>query len=268
MIYFLSIIFIIFFNLTPIIWCFILSITKESDILNSIIPKNPTFYNYLMFFNSTTKEHEIIIRGLKNSIFISFITLLITIPLVIITSYAFYKYKFNKFLLNLILATIAIPVFTTIIPIYTIFKNLDLLDNMFFTSIIYTSSFLPLNILIALNYFKTLPEQLWEAAQIDGFNEINFFFKIILPLSKPIILTTSLITFLMTWKQYIIPLILLTSYKKKLLTMVISEFISRDIANYSILATTGIIAIIPPIFIAIFFRKFLISGFSNSGNKF
>lgn len=272
LIYYLTVILIIIFSLGPIVWCFILSITPEGDLLKqgtNLIPNTIIWDNYKQIFDLSSQEHQTTFIGLSNSIKIAAITLAIGVPITIITGYALsiYDFRGKNIFVNLLLLTIVIPVFTTIIPVYNIFRNMNLLDSMFWTSVIYVSSALPLNTWIMMNYFKQMPKELWQAAAMDGFNRRQIFFKIILPLSIPTILTTSLIIFLMAWKQYIIPIILLSSYENRTMTMVMSEFMTRDMIKYGMISACGIIAIIPPAIAAMVFRKFLISNLTSGTIK-
>ncbi|WP_304206275.1 carbohydrate ABC transporter permease [Peptostreptococcus russellii] len=272
LIYYLTVILIIIFSLGPIVWCFILSITPEGDLLKqgtNLIPNTIIWDNYKQIFDLSSQEHQTTFIGLSNSIKIAAITLAIGVPITVITGYALsiYDFRGKNIFVNLLLLTIVIPVFTTIIPVYNIFRNMNLLDSMFWTSVIYVSSALPLNTWIMMNYFKQMPKELWQAAAMDGFNRRQIFFKIILPLSIPTILTTSLIIFLMAWKQYIIPIILLSSYENRTMTMVMSEFMTRDMIKYGMISACGIIAIIPPAIAAMVFRKFLISNLTSGTIK-
>lgn len=272
LIYYLTVILIIIFSLGPIVWCFILSITPEGDLLKqgtNLIPNTIIWDNYKQIFDLSSQEHQTTFIGLSNSIKIAAITLAIGVPITVITGYALsiYDFRGKNIFVNLLLLTIVIPVFTTIIPVYNIFRNMNLLDSMFWTSVIYVSSALPLNTWIMMNYFKQMPKELWQAAAMDGFNRRQIFLKIILPLSIPTILTTSLIIFLMAWKQYIIPIILLSSYENRTMTMVMSEFMTRDMIKYGLISACGIIAIIPPAIAAMVFRKFLISNLTSGTIK-
>ena len=264
-IYYITVFFIILFSVGPIFWCFLISITPEGDLLKNntrLLPETITFINYKNLFSIGSKESETLLNGLSNSMYLSFVTVLIGMPLSVITGYALarYKFKYKNLIIGFILLTIVIPVFTTIIPIYSFFMEHSMLDSMFWTSVIFISAFIPLNIWIIMNYFRELPEDLWEAAAIEGANERQLFFQIALPLAMPIVLTSSLIIFLMSWKQYIIPMLLLSSHNNKVLTLIMSEFMTRDAVNYSVIAMSGIIVIIPPLLASMVFRKYLVSG--------
>lgn len=270
--YYFFVLLIFIFSFGPILWCFIISITPESEMLKAnsgFLPDSLVFDNYIDLFNSSSNTHEAAFNGLFNSLKYASLTLLLGIPLSTITAYGLsrYEFKLKKLFLNSLLLTIVIPAFTTIIPIYGMFINLGLLDNIPMTTIIYISAFLPLNTWIMMNYIKELPKELWQAAEIDGFSETQIFFKIVLPLISPILITCTLIMFLMAWKQYMIPMILISSYNHKPITMIMSEFMTRYAIEYGTIATIGILAIIPPAIAAILFRKFLISGLTSGSLK-
>ena len=266
-VYYLAVAAILVFYLGPILWCLVISLTPEHSLLKAgapLIPQELSFANYQELFNPGTNAHRVAFTGLVGSIKIAALTLVLGVPMAVGTGYVLATREFfgKKLFVHLILLTIVIPVFTTIIPIYNLFRQLDLLDSMFWTAVIYISSVLPLNIWIAMNYFKQLPRELWQAAAIDGFTQSQTFFKVILPISAPVVLTNTLIILLMAWKQYVVPVILLASVHNKTITMVLSEFMTRDSMQYGMISAVGIIAIIPPALAAIVFRKFLLSNLS------
>lgn len=264
----IGVFFLIIFALGPIIWCFIISLTPEHEMLKSgenIMPSKIVSSNYEKVLNINEKEGKVIANGMKNALKISIITIIIGIPITFVTGYVFarYDFRFKKALQFILYLTIIIPVFTTIIPIYNIFVKMNLLDSMAATAVIYISSFLPINVSIVMNYIKELPEELFEAAKVDGFSDFEIFYKIVLPISRPIIITITLIFFLSAWKQYIIPTILLTSYDNRVITKVMGEFMTRDGINYGLIAASGILAIIPPAVFAAVFRKYIINGLTG-----
>ena len=269
--YWLAVVLTFIFSIGPILWTLIISFTPENNMLQpgSIIPSNLILDNYAALLDSSSKISTVVLNGLGNSLYVSALTLVIGLPLAILAGYALAKLQFKgkSFIIGGILLTIPIPVFATIIPVYSLFRDMDLLNSMFWTAIIYCSSFLPLNIWIIMNYMKNIPDEIMQAAQIDGLSERQTFFRIILPMSQPIVLTSALIMFLMSWKQYIIPMILISSPQNKMLTMIMSEFMTRDAIQYGNIAAAGMIAIIPPAIVAIVFRKFLIDGMTSSGIK-
>lgn len=268
---FITLLFLIF-TLGPIIWCFIISISPEKEMFSSsvnLLPQHPTFDNYRMLLDFNSRQSEIFMRGLFNSIEAVFITLLIGIPVCLMAAYALsrFDFKFKAFIRTSLLITIVIPVFTTIIPLYDMFSKAGFLDNSFWLSIVYVSSFLPMITWILSNYMNTIPRELDEAAFLDGCGRVGVFFKIILPNSYPIIFAVILMIFLLTWSQYQIPMILASSLQTKPLSMIVAEFTNRDMTQYGITAAAGILALLPPTVVAVIFRKSLILGMAQGSVK-
>jgi len=268
---FITLLFLIF-TLGPIIWCFIISVSPEKEMFSSsvnLLPQHPTFENYRMLLDFNSRQSEIFMRGLFNSIEAVFITLLIGIPVCLMAAYALsrFDFKFKAFIRTSLLITIVIPVFTTIIPLYDMFSKAGFLDNSFWLSIVYVSSFLPMITWILSNYMNTIPRELDEAAFLDGCGRVGVFFKIILPNSYPIIFAVILMIFLLTWSQYQIPMILASSLQTKPLSMIVAEFTNRDMTQYGITAAAGILALLPPTVVAVIFRKSLILGMAQGSVK-
>ena len=260
------------FALVPILWTFVLSITPEVEITKNtsqIITSHPILENYLELFNPQSEAFKTIIPAILNSVKMASLSILIGLPIATITAYSFYRYKFigKKILFFLIIITMVIPVFTTIIPIYAFFARNSMLNNFFWTAIIYVSAFIPLTTWMIYSYLKSLPYEVIEAAMMDGASEIRVFFETILPMSRPILITGVLITFLMSWSQYQIPMLLTTTQNKKVITLVMQDFQGRYTIKYGLIAASGILTIIPPAIIAIYFRKFLVSGVTSGAMK-
>ncbi|MCH4167131.1 MAG: carbohydrate ABC transporter permease [Megasphaera sp.] len=271
--YYGAVIVMILFIAGPILWNILISLTPEAELMkphSNLLPASFDTINYVRLFNSTAREHTIMLNALTNSILAAAATLALALPITIAAGYALARYDFpgKQIVENLIFFTIVIPVSSTIIPIYAVYRELNLLDNLYWTAVIYTSSVIPFAVWITTNYFKQLPKELWQAAALDGFTERQIFMRIILPLSHPAIITTVLIIFLMTWQQFMVPSILLASFDNRVITMSLSSFMTKDTIQYTLIAACGIIAIIPPALLAVWFRKYLISGLTAGSVKF
>lgn len=257
--------------LGPFIWAFILSITPEHAMLaktTSLLPEAITWKNYIELFGGSRKG-QLLFTGIQNSLKAVGMTLLVGIPICLMSAYTLSRMEFKgrKLIRNLLLITMVIPVMATIIPLFRIFVARQLLDNVFWLSVVYVSSYLPMITWLMSNYFSTIPKELEEAAVIDGCGKLATFMKIILPISYPIILSAALIMFLNTWNQFQIPLILASSIETKPVAIVVSEFMTKDSIQYGLTAAAGILAVIPPAVTALIFRKFLISGMMRGSVK-
>ena len=268
---FALLIFLIFY-LGPFIWTFIISITPDSMVLEkslNFLPESTTFKNYLLLFDISSRQGKLLFSGMRNAIYASFVTIVLCIPIALLSAYALSRFKFfgKDFIKNSLLITMAIPVMATIIPIYKMFMQLRLLNNMYALSLVYVTSYLPVIVWLMSNYFSSIPRDLDEAAMVDGCTKLKALIHVVLPLSYPIIASAVLIIFLSTWSQFQIPLILASNTDTKPIAIITSEFITKDTVHYGLTAAAGILAIIPPALLALVFRKFLVSGIMKGSVK-
>lgn len=268
---FALLIFLIFY-FGPFIWTFIISITPDSLVLEkslNFLPDNTTLKNYLLLFDISSRQGKLLFSGMRNAIYASFVTIVLCIPMALLSAYALSRFKFfgKDFIKNSLLITMAIPVMATIIPIYKMFMQLKLLNNMYALSLVYVTSYLPVIVWLMSNYFSSIPRDLDEAAMVDGCTKTEALIYVVLPLSYPIIASAVLIIFLSTWSQFQIPLILASNTDTKPIAIITSEFITKDTVHYGLTAAAGILAIIPPALLALVFRKFLVSGIMKGSVK-
>ncbi|MGN0406596.1 MAG: carbohydrate ABC transporter permease [Bariatricus sp.] len=269
--YYLATILFLIFTVGPFVWTFIISVTPDYAIFaptSKMLPESITFANYVELFSGSRRGNAFF-KGMYNSMRAVGITLVIGIPIAMMSAYALSRMEFKgrKVIKNLFLITMVIPVMATIIPLYRMFAAGKMLDNIFWLSLVYVSSYLPMASWLISNYFATIPKELEEAAMIDGCGRGAAFFRIILPLSRPIILSVTLIMFLNTWSQFQIPLILASSMETKPMAIVVSEFMTKDSIQYGLIAAAGMTALIPPALTAMLFRKYLISGMMGGSVK-
>ena len=259
-------------TLGPLVWAFLVSITPEYEMFantTAMLPKQPTFSNYTELLSMKSQYSIRFTTGLFNSLKAVLITLLLGLPVASVTAYALSRMRFKGrlFVKYGLLITMIIPVFATIIPLFRIYSQHKLLDKTFWLSLVYVSSFLPMNTWLMSNYFATIPKELEDAARVDGCGQLGCFFRIILPVSYPIFISSALIMFLSAWGQYQIPLILASSSLTKPVSIVTSEFMTKDTIFYGVTAAGGLIAVLPPAAAAFFFRRFLVNGMMQGSVK-
>lgn len=259
-------------TLGPFIWTFILSVTPEYAMMektSGLFPDAVIYDNYRELLTEGTQRGALLITGIKNALKAVGAALLIGIPIAMMSAYALSRMEFKgrRLIKNLLLITMVIPVMATIIPLFRLFVARQWLDDIFWLSMVYVSSYLPMATWLISNYFSTIPKELEEAALIDGCGRMASFLRIIVPSSYPIILSAALIMFLNTWSQFQIPLILASSLETKPVAIVVSEFMTKDSVQYGLTAAAGIIAVIPPAVTALIFRRFLISGMMRGSVK-
>lgn len=270
--YSLAVLAFILFALGPILWSFIMSITPQTELAGKttrLLPINPTLDNYRKLLSNADQQGELFRNGMLNSLKAAVVSLLLGIPMSILCAYPMSRLRFkgSAAFRNVLLFTMAIPVFATIIPLYRMYANMNLLDNLVALIMVYITSFLPLSVWLLISYFDTLPRELEEAAYVDGCTKFRTMLSIIMPVSYPIIFADTLIVFLTTWNQFQIPLILAPSKATKPIAVVVSEFVTKSSVDYGLMNAGGILAIIPPAIIAIVFRKFLMKGIVGGATK-
>lgn len=270
--YITALLLFLLFYTGPFIWTFIISITPDSMVLEkslSFLPAELSFKNYMILFDINSRQGSLLFMGIRNAVYASFVTVVLCIPTALLSAYALSRLKFagREFIKNSLLITMAIPVMATIIPIYKMFMQLKLLNNMYTLSLVYVTAYLPVVVWLISNYFASIPKELDEAAKVDGCGKMGAFVRIILPLSYPILASAVLIIFLSTWSQFQIPLILASNINTKPIAIVTSEFITKDTVHYGLTAAAGILAIIPPAILALVFKRFLVSGMTKGSVK-
>lgn len=256
----------------PFVWAFIMSVTPEHGMFGSsarLLPKEVTWENYKVLLMGTGRQGALFLTGMLNSLKAAAVTLILGIPAALMSAYALARMQFagRMVIKNMLLITMVIPVMATIIPIYRIYAGYQLLDHIFWLSIIYVSSLLPVTTWLISNYFATIPKELEEAAAVDGCGRMRAFMQIILPSSYPVIVSAALILFLNTWSQFQIPLILASSLATKPVAIVTSEFMTKDAVQYGLTAAAGICAMVPPALLALLLRRYLISGMTGGAVK-
>ena len=270
--YVLALAIFLILTLGPFIWTFVLSVTPEYAMMEKntkLLPDEVTYENYRELLTAGAQKGSVLITGIKNALKAVGATLVIGLPVSLMSAYALSRMEFRgrKVIRNLLLITMVIPVMATIIPLFRLFVGRKWLDDVFWLSMVYVSSYLPLVTWLMSNYFATIPKELEESAMIDGCGRMSSFLRIILPASYPIILSAALIMFLNTWSQFQIPLILASSLETKPVAIVVSEFMTKDSVQYGLTAAAGMIAVIPPAVTALVFRRFLISGMMGGAVK-
>ena len=270
--YIVSVIVFLIFTIGPFVWAFFVSITPEHEMFKNtmnMFPEQPVLDNYRVLFDVSSANHTRLFTGIINSLKAVVCTICIGMPIALVSAYVLTRMEFKgrKIIKNLLLVTMVIPVFATIIPLFRFFMMKQLLDHTFWLSVVYVSSFLPMSTWLISNYYATIPKELEEAAWVDGCGTIQTFIKIILPISYPIMFCSMLIMFLSAWNQFQIPLILASSANTKPVSIVTSEFMTKSTVQYGITAAAGLLAMLPPAVAALVFRKFLVSGMMRGSTK-
>lgn len=215
--------------------------------------------------NSSTS----IIEGFFNTLWIIIPPTLIGLLTSSLSAYAFTKLRFRgkKVMFGLLIATMMIPGIVTLVPSYIIWDYLGVTANAPFIPLMIPGMFgAAACVFFMRQSFYAIPDEIIEAAKLDGLNEIQVFFRIVLPLSKPALLAQGILGFVAGYNDYFGPLIYLkTDYQT--LQIALATFSDRFSGDWPAILAANVIAILPTIVIYIFAQKYFIEGIAHSGVK-
>jgi multiple sugar transport system permease protein len=257
-------------SLGPIYWTLASSVTPSADFSARPIhffPRNFTLLHFerLLGINvdriGGVQVWAQFRSALFNSIVIALASTVFCVAISAFGGYAFTRLKFpgRRVLFVAVVATLAIPGYAVLIPLYRLMINLNMVDTVTGIALIYVSAFLPLSLWLLRSVFEQLPIALEEAAQLDGAGRMTIFFRIVLPLVGPGLTAAAILTFLGAWGQYLVPLIFSPTATKPL-TVLIPEFATKNFIDYGLITAAGSIAIVVPALVVIFLNRYLVSG--------
>lgn len=257
--------FIVIWSLVPVYWTLNTSLQTDAQVSSkpsNYLPPTPTLANYLTLLTGDGETAAAIRQSSINILIECTLATVITVVLATLAAYAFARMRFRggKILFYAVLATMAFPAYTTLIPIYRILSMFGLVNTYTGIVLVYVSGFLPLATWILYNYMSSLPVAIEEAGTMDGASRMKILWHIVIPLALPGIISTAIITFLFAWGQFLFPLVLSSDLSTQPLTVVIAALQGRHVVPFSLLSAAGIIAIAVPAAIALILNKYIVSG--------
>jgi multiple sugar transport system permease protein len=253
------------FMLLPFFWMLSASLKLDKDVFVfpiQWIPHQPQWDNYetiwtripfLTFFKNTTKLTVIItFLQLATSSF---------------AAYAFAKLEFRgrNFLFLAYIGSIAIPWQVYMVPQFIMMRRMDLVDTHL--SLILLQAFSAFGVFLLRQFFVSIPDEILDAARIDGMSEYGIYFRIMLPLSKPALATLTIFTSVFVWNDFMGPLIYLNSQELKTIQLGLRLFIQQYSADYALIMAAALVSLIPIIVLFLLFQRFFVEGIGTTGLK-
>jgi multiple sugar transport system permease protein len=256
---------ILFWSLAPLYWAVNISLQTDAQAASkpsNYLPPTPSLDNYIALLSGNGDLAQSIRQSAVNIVIECAAATIVTIVLATLAAYAFARmtFKGRKILFYTVLATMAFPAYTTLIPLYQILTGLSLVNTYTGIILVYVSGFLPLATWILYNYMSSLPIALEEAGTIDGASRMQVLWHVVLPLARPGVISTAIITFLFAWGQFLFPLVLSSDLSTQPLTVVIASLQGRHIVPYTLLSAAGVIALAVPALIAVILNRYIVSG--------
>jgi multiple sugar transport system permease protein len=229
-----------------------------------------------MFFRPTGtsaivggRAAEDMLPGMLNSLIAALGTAAINLVLGTLAGYSLARLRFRGqgALLGVYLGSRMVPGIALIVPLYLTLKNLGMLDHLSALVMTYVTFTLPFTIWLLKNYFQTIPRSLEEAAFMDGCSWLQMLIKVLLPVAMPGLVSAAMFAFMTAWNDYLFAVILTSTTASKTLPVVVAGFATDVTTQRTLMATGGVLAIIPPLALAFLFQRLIVQGLTSGAVK-
>ena len=251
--------------LLPLYWMVVSSLKTDNDVFTvplKWLPDSSAWHNYLDIWHKSEMT-----TWLKNTMILSVAVTVLQLLTGSFAAYGFARMRFpGRDLLFLVyVGTIAVPWQSYMIPQFVLMAHVRLSNTMW--SIIALQAFGALGVFLMKQHYESIPEELSEAARIDGLSEYGIYRRIMLPLSKPALASLALITFVTTWNDYLGPLIYLRSPSLFTVQLGLRTFISTYNAQYALIMTGSVLSVLPIAVIFLLGQRYFVAGIATTGLK-
>lgn len=250
----------------PFLWMLSASIKSDREVfqMNPFvwIPENPKWSNYV---NIWTKIP--FLKFVENTVFLTIVVTLLQLLTSSFAAYSFAKLHFRhkNGLFLAYIATIAMPWQVYMVPQFIMMRKMGLNDKLL--AIICLQAFSAFGVFMMKQFYEGIPDDLCEAARIDGMSEYRIYASIMLPLSKPALSTLTIFTFVATWNDYLGPLIYLKTQEKKTIQLGLKMFISQYSSDYGLIMAGSVLSLIPVLIVFLILQKYFVEGVASTGLK-
>lgn len=249
----------------PLLWFLLSSFKPGGELFTyplSFFPREWTLAGYEDAF-----ERVDFLRYFSNTLVVATVSTAITVFLCASTGYALAKYK-NPWLHVLglcILSMTMLPGEVILNPLFIVVRDLGMYNSLL--GVIMPSVLTPTGVFMFRQFFLTIPDELLDAARIDGASEYRIFWGIMLPLARPIMLTLAIVSFHWRWNDYILPLIILGDPDQFTLQIALRALVGAENINWSVLLSASVLSMIPLVLLYLVFQKYITSSNINAGLK-
>jgi multiple sugar transport system permease protein len=266
---------ILAFIYLPVVWLVISSISTRAELLSTPIhwiPENPSLQNYIDILIPGTKASQVASTfkvTLWNSLLVASTVTVISLVIGSLAGYALVRMVFplRRTLLVGLLGTRMIPEISLVIPLYILANRIGIYNTPPVLMATYLSFALPFAIWLMASFFETIPDELEDAARIDGCSHLGILFRIVMPISTPGLVSTGLFVFLLSWDEFFYALIFTSTLAAKTVPVAIAEFTGRYVVDITAMMTGGVLAAIPPVLLSLIFQRYIVRGLTAGAVK-
>ena len=248
----------------PFLWMLSASIKSDREVFQMnpfvFIPENPRWSNYVDIWTKIPFA-----KFVENTVFLTIVVTLLQLLTSSFAAYSFAKLHFRhkNGLFLAYIATIAMPWQVYMVPQFIMMRKMGLNDKLL--AIICLQAFSAFGVFMMKQFYEGIPDDLCEAARIDGMSEYRIYSSIMLPLSKPALSTLTIFTFVATWNDYLGPLIYLKTQEKKTIQLGLKMFISQYSSDYGLIMAGSVLSLIPVLIVFLILQKYFVEGVASTG---
>lgn len=255
--------------LFPLFWILMTSLKTEKEIFRIPPTLFPEVINTKSYAAQVSSGDFNMFHSFANSLVISVGAMLIAVVLAVPASYGIAKYHFRgkgAILLGF-LVTQMLPVSVLLTPMFILFKQMHVYNTPIAAILADATIGIPFSVLILKNYFAAIPNELEEAAYIDGCNRFSAFLKVLIPIAKPGVIVCAIFSFLYAWGDLAYGMTFIIDQQRRPITAGIFNFMGQYGTKWSYLTAFAVVTIIPVALIFIFMQKYIISGMTSGAVK-
>lgn len=278
--------------LAPVAWLVSSSFQSEAEITSvppHWVPHQPTAENFAAIFKAkeavvtyeTRKQGDSatggfipstaknLLPGMWNSLVVALAVVVLNLIVSVPAAYALAKIRFigRTTSIYFMLTSRVIPDIALVVPFFLFVQKLGLMDNLLSLVITYLAITVPFSIFILTGYFESLPDELDKAARVDGCSRFQTMTLVFLPLALPSLVAVVLFAFLTSWNEFLLALMFTQTPASQTMPIVVASFTSDFTISFSFINAAGVMAIVPPVIIAILFERYIVSGLTAGAVK-
>jgi multiple sugar transport system permease protein len=278
--------------LAPVGWLVSSSVQSEREIISKPphwIAHEPTLQNFAAIFAAKDKvvTYETrkardpasggfipstagnLLPAMLNSFIVASVVVALNLIVGVPAAYAMAKIRFRgrQASIYTILATRVIPDIALIVPFFLFIRQLGLLDNIWSLIITYLAITVPFSVFVLVSYFESLPDELDKAARVDGCSRVQTLTRVYLPLALPSLVAVILFAFLASWNEFLLALMFTQTPASQTLPIIVASFTSDFTISFSFINAAGVLAVVPPVILALVFERHIVSGLTAGAIK-
>ncbi|NKE57964.1 carbohydrate ABC transporter permease [Lentzea sp. PSKA42] len=253
----------------PMVWLVGASFKPENQIFSTMnpLPLAFTIGNYVNGWTATGTSFTVY---LSNSLTVSLVTVVANVASCSVAAYAFARldFAFRKFWFGVMLGTMMLPFQATLIPQYAIFYQLNWINTFLPLVVPYLLAYDAFFIFLMVQFIRGIPRELDEAAELDGAGHVRVFFSVILPLLKPALLTTTILTFIWTFNDFLRQLVYLSDHSRYTAPLGLNAFVDRASgSSYGGMLAMSVVTLVPTVAVFLISQRRLVEGVATTGIK-